>query len=405
MGPLRVLTFLHSFEPGGVERVALRLVRQWRDMGVDAPLFVGRSDGALRSELAGDLAHDVPARRRWTAALETLWMIWSLPDAILASEPDVLFCAGNTYTIVVIAMKLLLGRRCPPVVAKVSNELTRPGQSKALRLLFAAWGWLQSCSVDSWVVMHPAMRDDVARLHPSTPVAVIPDPALTLSQIDCLRDWRPRNGGPGGRRFVALGRLVPQKNYDLLLRAFAAGAAPGDRLTIYGDGNSRVSLERLASQLGIAANVTFAGHVAHSSACLVGHDSLLMTSHFEGIPATLVEGMTCGMPVVVTDCGVGVRALVDDYRGGTLVSPGDVAAFAAAISAQVPGGAPAAPFDAELYTIEAGAVAYADVFHKVRRRSSPALTHAVSIERRDSALDHSLAGQAHGAPSDRAGSV
>lgn len=405
MGPLRVLTFLHSFEPGGVERVALRLVRQWRDIGVDAPLFMGRSDGALRSELAVDLAHDVPARRRWTAALETLWMIWTLPDAILASDPDVLFCAGNTYTIVVIAMKLLLGRRCPPVVAKVSNELTRPGQGKALHLLFTAWGWLQSCFVDVWVVMHPAMRGDVACLHPSTPVMVIPDPALTLRQVEWLRDWRPRNGGPGGRRFVALGRLVPQKNYDLLLRAFAAGASPDDRLTIYGDGESRPGLERLAGQLGIVANVTFAGHVAHSSACLVGQDALLMTSHFEGIPATLVEGMTCGMPVVATDCGVGVRALVDDYRGGTLVARGDVAAFAAAILAQAPGAAPAAPFDAELYTIEAGAVAYADVFHKVRRRSSPALAHAVFIERRDTALDDSLGAQAHGASTDRAGSV
>ena len=405
MGLLRVLTFLHSFEPGGVERVALRLVRQWRDMGVDAPLFVGRSDGALRSELAGDLAHDVPARRRWTAALETLWMIWNLPNAILASKPDVLFCAGNTYTIVVIAMKLMLGRRCPPVVAKVSNELTRPGQGKALRLLFAAWGWLQSCFVDSWVVMHPAMRDDVARLHPSTPVAVIPDPALTLSQVDCLRNWRPSNGGPGGRRFVALGRLVPQKNYNLLLRAFAAGAAPGDRLTIYGDGDSRVRLEQLASRLGIAANVTFAGHVAHSSACLVGHDALLMTSHFEGIPATLVEGMTCGMPVVATDCGVGVRALVDDYLGGTLVPRGNVAAFAAAISAQAPGSAPAAPFDAEFYTIEAGAVAYANVFHEVRRRGAPALPDPAAIERRDAVLDLGFAAQAPGALSDRAGSV
>ena len=37
---MRILTFLHSFEPGGVERVALRLVRRWREQGVDAPLFL-----------------------------------------------------------------------------------------------------------------------------------------------------------------------------------------------------------------------------------------------------------------------------------------------------------------------------------------------------------------------------
>ena len=39
---MRILTFIHSFDPGGVERVALRLVRDWRTRGVDAPLFVGR---------------------------------------------------------------------------------------------------------------------------------------------------------------------------------------------------------------------------------------------------------------------------------------------------------------------------------------------------------------------------
>ena len=49
---MRILTFLHSFEPGGVERIALRLVRAWRQDGADAPLLMGRSDGAMRAELA-----------------------------------------------------------------------------------------------------------------------------------------------------------------------------------------------------------------------------------------------------------------------------------------------------------------------------------------------------------------
>ncbi|NWP00870.1 glycosyltransferase, partial [Escherichia coli] len=51
------MTFLHSFEPGGVERVALRLVRHWRAMGIDARLFLGREEGALRAELADDLVY------------------------------------------------------------------------------------------------------------------------------------------------------------------------------------------------------------------------------------------------------------------------------------------------------------------------------------------------------------
>ena len=182
---MRVLTFLHSFEPGGVERVALRLVREWRQSGQDAPLFMGRNDGALRAELAEELEYDVPSPRWWTAGLETLWMIVTLPGVIRDYDPDVLFCAGNTYTVVVMAMKLLLGRRCPPVVSKVSNELLRPGHGPLMCRLYRGWGWLQSKFVDTWVVMHPTMRAQVRGLCPSREIAVVPDPALTLDK------WRP----------------------------------------------------------------------------------------------------------------------------------------------------------------------------------------------------------------------
>ncbi len=48
---LRVLTFLHSFEPGGVERIALRLIRRWRAEGIDAPLFLGRTDGVMAQDV------------------------------------------------------------------------------------------------------------------------------------------------------------------------------------------------------------------------------------------------------------------------------------------------------------------------------------------------------------------
>ena len=86
---MRILTFLHSFEPGGVERVALRLVARWRAMGVDAPLFMGRSDGALRDELAAALAYRVPPQPRFGSAWwETIWMIARLPAEIRRTAPD-----------------------------------------------------------------------------------------------------------------------------------------------------------------------------------------------------------------------------------------------------------------------------------------------------------------------------
>ena len=56
---MKILTFLHSFEPGGVERVALRLAACWQKQGLEAPVFMGRLDGAGRiaeAEAAPDLS-------------------------------------------------------------------------------------------------------------------------------------------------------------------------------------------------------------------------------------------------------------------------------------------------------------------------------------------------------------
>ena len=125
-----------------------------------------------------------------------------------------------------------------------------------------------------------------------------------------------------------------------------------------------------------------------------------MTSHFEGIPAALIEAMTCGMPVVSTDCGVGVRALIDGYSGAALVTRGDTVAFASAITALSPGEAPA-PFDAESYTIEAGAVAYVEAFQQVRRRAPSGSAILPQIEIGDVALERRMVPRSGRPPSHR----
>ncbi|OYW82646.1 MAG: hypothetical protein B7Z20_13650, partial [Sphingobium sp. 32-64-5] len=113
MRPLRVMTFLHSFAPGGVERVALRLCGAWmRDAGLDLRLVMGRETGAMRGEAPEGLKRYVTSSGPVsTARFETFWMIWVLRREILRQQPDVLFCPGNAYSIVAVAMKLLLGRR------------------------------------------------------------------------------------------------------------------------------------------------------------------------------------------------------------------------------------------------------------------------------------------------------
>lgn len=360
---MRVLTFLHSFELGGVERVALRLVRHWRAMGVDAPLFLGRSDGPLRQELALELDYAVPRQPPGGSGwFETLWMIANLPREIRRTRPDVLFCAGSTYTIVAVAMKLLLGRGCPPIAVKISNDLPRRDLPAPARLAWRAWLRVQARFIDRWIVMEESMCADVSALLGAVKSSVVPDPAISLSHVRAAP--REPMAKADGRRFVAVGRLVQQKHYPLMLDAFARGARPGDTLTILGDGPLAETLASQAKALGIAGRVTFAGHVPDAAARLGAYDTLLLSSAYEGVPAVLIEAMAAGLSIISTDSGSGVRGMLGDGQFGRIVAAADTDGFARALadSATAPPIGPEALAQARRFTIESAAQRYLDAF-------------------------------------------
>ncbi|MBA2920500.1 glycosyltransferase [Sphingomonas sp. MAH-20] len=370
---MRILVPLHSFEPGGVERVALRLAAAWAPAGSQPHIVLGRSDGIARSA-APPLAYDVLERGAIsTAAFETLWMIARLPGRIRATRPDVLFCAGNSYAVVGAVVKLLLGRRCPPIVLKVSNDLARADLHPLVRPFYRQWLRLQGRLIDRFVGLAEPMRDEIARAMRVAPdrIAIVDNPVLSRAELDRLaaqRDAIERSGA--GRRFLAVGRLVPQKRFDLLLGAFARIGRAGDRLAILGDGPERARLETLAQTLGIWDRVDLPGHVEPVGPWLVGSDCFVLSSDYEGVPAVLVEALAAAVPIVTTDCGVSIRSLLDDGRLGSIVPVRDEAALAAAMDA-APAARPAeARARAARFTVERGAAEYLGLFRAVTLAAS-----------------------------------
>ncbi|QJU56509.1 glycosyltransferase [Sphingomonas sp. AP4-R1] len=371
---MRILTFLHSYEPGGVERIALRLVREWRARGIDAPLFVGRADGTMRDDVGAGLAPIIPPPPRNgldPARWEAIWMILTLPRVVREQQPDVLFCAGNTYAVIAIALKLLLGPACPPIVAKISNDLRRRDKPWWRRMLYRFYLRVQGRLFDRVIGMEASAVDEICEMlavHRDR-ITVIPDPALSHAMIATLRD-APARPMEGGRRFVAVGRLARQKNLPLMLRAFARGAAPEDRLALIGEGPERPRLEALAAELGIAGRVSFPGYHPEPATILCGHDVLLLSSDYEGVPAVVIEALAARLPIVATDCSASMGALLLGGRLGDLVPVRDEALFAGAIARAVPSRQDAALTlrQAERFTIERASDLYLAVMRGSLRR-------------------------------------
>ncbi|WP_421837732.1 glycosyltransferase [Novosphingobium sp.] len=334
--PLRILTFLHSFEPGGVERVALRLHEAWRAQGHDARLVLGRTAGAMKREWPG-LEYDVLGPEAIpSAAWETLWMIALLPRAIRRIRPDVLFCAGNSYTVVAVAMRLLLGKACPPIVAKISNDLTRSDLPAPARPFYRVWLRIQGRMLNRLVGMAPPMREEIGTLMRAEDarIAVIDDPSLAEADIQRLaaaREAAKAAPRAPGRRFLAIGRLAAQKNFALLIDAFARMAGPDDRLAIIGEGSARRALEAQIARLGLSGKVRMPGHVSPLDAELAAADALVLSSEYEGVPAVVAEALAAGLPVVSTRCSVSMEDMLGGGRFGLLVPVGDASALAQAM--------------------------------------------------------------------------
>ncbi len=335
-GAPRILVPLHAPDLGGVERVALRIAADWAAAGADVRLVVGRGRMADADRPPGVRLEFLARGRAPVAWIETLWMLLWIPVLAQRHRPDVIFCAGNTYAVVGVAARLLLGGRCPTVFLKVSNDLNRHDLPGPARWAYRRWLAVQGRWIDRFFAIGPAMVGDVVAGMgvAAARVSLVRNPVLSTADFDRL-------SGPGrpvagrGRRFVAIGRLASQKDYPSMLRAFGAGASAADRLTVCGRGPELAGLRRLVATLGLGDKVSFVGQVDDVVPFLLDADVFLLSSRYEGVPAALVEALAAELPVVALDCGGAVAELLADGVG-VLVPPGDDAAFANAIAGPVP---------------------------------------------------------------------
>ena len=131
-----------------------------------------------------------------------------------------------------------------------------------------------------------------------TPVSVIPNPVVPTSE---LRRSAPQVPKPF---ILAAGRLVPQKGFDVLIRAFAL-AAPECmplRLAIAGDGPAAQALRDLVAELRLENRVLFLGNVRELQTLMSQAEGFILSSRYEGFPNVLLEALAAGLPVIATDC-------------------------------------------------------------------------------------------------------
>lgn len=129
-----------------------------------------------------------------------------------------------------------------------------------------------------------------------------------------------------------VGRLVPQKGFAHLIRAFPllAGSLPSVRLVIAGEGPLEAELRREADQTGLADRIDFLGFRRNIPEILAAFDVFALPSLWEGLSISLLEALAAGKPIVATDID-GNREAIEPGETGLLVPAADPAALAEAL--------------------------------------------------------------------------
>ena len=344
---LRILHIGKFFppHPGGIERTCADLAFAQASSGVATAVLAHAEPGSWRSRDFRSSNTEVSLAAcygQWLYAPVSPGFPWLLARTIRNFKPDLLHLhLPNTSAFW--ALLLPSARRLPWIV-HWHADIPLDTRHRALRLAYRLYRpWEQALLRRARAVIATSVpyRDSSAALAPwrgKTRVIPLGIAPTSTNPVDAAHSTNINWPLPG-LRLLAVGRLSYFKGFDVLLHALAQ--VPEASLVLIGDGECREGLHRLATTLGIADRVQFAGRInmdssgdAALAAAYAHADVVCLPSleRAESFGLVLLEAMRAAKPVVASAIpGSGVGFVVRDGDTGLLVPPRDAAALAAAI--------------------------------------------------------------------------
>jgi glycosyltransferase involved in cell wall biosynthesis len=331
----RLLMLLPTLAAGGAERVTVHLANYWARKGwtvrvvtiADAESDFYRLDS--RVERVG-LALSAESTSITNGLLQNLSRIRAIRRQIVSFEPEFAIAMMTVSNILLALATVGRSKMCT-----IGSERVHPPQ---VPLGFAWEAARRYCYrfLDCVVALAPDSAKWIEKNTNARVVRIVGNPVVypLPNQDQTAESSRSAMQLVAGRQIMlAIGRLVPQKGFDLLIRAFATCATqfPNWDLVILGEGPERSALVQQAADAGLTLRISFPGVATNVSAWLTKSDLFVLSSRFEGFPNTLLEAMACGLPVVSFDCETGPNMLIRNDTNGILVPAGDIKTFAAAI--------------------------------------------------------------------------
>jgi glycosyltransferase involved in cell wall biosynthesis len=361
---MRIAHIVDSMEIGGAEMLVSQMCRLQREQGHDPSVYAIAGLGPLGEKLRKEgFAVQANLGQHLLDSSRNFYRIFK------KSHPDVVHLHNPTPTVYAAVAARMAG---VPRIVSTRHSLVGPPRRLIVELKYA---FAASCC--DWVVgicdatannmrsIHTVARKKIVRIY---------NGAVPVARV--AREQWPRKEG---FTLAYVGRLEPVKNHALLLSAFRAAlpSMPGLRLWMVGDGSERKALESLTTELGIDSHVTFWGQQLDVAPFFSAADAFIMSSKSEGLPMSLLEAFSLGLPAIVTDVG-GMAEVVRLAQAGFTVPVSDPAGMTAAILRLAAGDAERQRFSTNArdafqsrFTLQAMVDAYMNLYRNSARTALP----------------------------------
>lgn len=306
---MKIVFLVSSLNAGGAERVACTLVNAWVEKGHQVTLIPCFTQGSGQSFYPLDervkvrwLSEYLP-QNKWFSRLSKPRILRAL---MREEKADVMVSFLTNVNVVSLlaarglGIPLIVGERTDPANQRISSSL------KFLRKVLY--------SQASAVLVQTQRATEYFKSWSLRKLRVIPNPLPANLIFQAPNALAPSV-------VLAMGRLVPTKQFDRLIENFSqiAAAYPDWQLHIYGDGPEREKLQQLIVEKGLASRMLLKGKTDKPWEVMRQARVFAMSSRLEGFPNVMLEAMASGLPVVCYDCPSGPSELSLDGKVAKLV--------------------------------------------------------------------------------------